>query len=294
MAVTTYSAVGNREDLSDIITNISPTDTPVFSMIGRTQAKATYHEWLEDTLNVPAGAPTPIVEGSDYTEDTPTSRLRKGNYTQIFRRVYKVTRTQEAVLKAGIKSELKYQMTKAMKEVAIDVERAIILNATMSAGSATTARQMGGIPAFVSTNVLANGGTPRPLTEELFNDAIQAAWSKGGNVDCVICSGKQKRVISGFTAGATKVIEATEKELVGYIDVYDSDFGRVQIIAHRQGMPDDKIYILDKSLWKVAFLRPFSQIKLPETGSFVGAVIEGELTLEARAEQGNAIIADLS
>lgn len=293
MAVTTYSAVGNREDLSDIITNISPADTPVYSAIGRTKATSTYHEWLEDSLNVPNGAPAGIVEGADYTEDTPTNRVRKGNYTQIFRRVYKVTKTQEAVMKAGIKSELKYQMVKAMKEVAIDVERAIILNAAMNAGSATTARQMGGIPAFVSTNVLANGGTPRALTEDLFNQAIQQAWASGGDVDMVIASGKNKRTISSFTAGNTKVVEADKGEVTAYIDVYDSDFGRVQIIAHRQGMPDDKIYILDKSLWKVAVLRPFSQTKLPETGSFVGAVIEGELTLEARAEQGNAIIADI-
>lgn len=293
MPILTYQTVGRREDLSDIITNITPDDTPLFSMFGTTKATNTYHEWPEDSLRIPSGAPAGVLEGAEFTEDTPTNRVRKGNYTQIFRRVYRVSGTQEAVNVAGIKSELKYQLAKAMKEVAIDVERAIILNTAANAGSATVARLMGGIPAFVTTNVLANNGTLRPLTETLLNQGIQAAWQAGGSPKVVVCSGNQKRVISSFTAGNTKFVEADKQTIYASIDVYESDFGRVMIIAHRQGMPNNRIFILDTDLWKVAYLRPFRKVENPSTGDWVGGTVIGELTLEARAEAGNAIVADL-
>ncbi|RMD45744.1 MAG: phage head protein [Aquificota bacterium] len=290
MAITTYTAVGNREDLSDIITNIAPTETPLYSMFGKTTAKSTYHEWLEDDLN-PPGA-NAKVEGAAFTIDTPTTRVRKGNYTQIFSKGYGVSGTQEAVLKAGIKSEIAYQMAKAMKEIARDVEYAIINNAAANAGSATVARQMGGIQAFVSTNVLANAGTPRPLTETLLNDGLQMAWEAGGSPDVVVVNGTNKRTISGFTAGLTKEIAAKDKRLVASVDVYESDFGLVRVVANRW-MPANKVFILEKSRFKTAYLRPFKQEEVAKTADKVERVVVGELTLEVRAEKANAIIADI-
>ena len=288
--VVTYSAVGNREDLSDIITNIAPTETPLFSMFGKTKAKSTYHEWLEDDLTPPAA--NAKVEGADYTIDTPTTRVRKGNYTQIFSKGYGVSGTQEAVLKAGMKSELAYQMGKASKELGRDVEYAYINNITADPGSATTARQMGGIQAFVATNILANGGTPRALTETLLNDALQLAWEAGGSPDCVVVNGTNKRTISSFTAGTTKQVYAKDKRLVASVDVYESDFGIVMIIADRW-MPADKVFVLEKSRFKTAYLRPFKQEEVAKVGDRVERMIVGELTLECRAEKANAIIADI-
>ena len=291
MAVlTTYDAKANIEDLSPIITNISPTKTPVFSSIGKTVAKSTYHEWVEEELSKPGS--TGLVEGGDIAVGTPQPQVRKGNYTQIFVRAYGVSGTQEAVSKAGVKSEIAHRMALAMKEVARDVENAIINNTASVAGDSATPRQMGGIPAFVSTNVLANGGTARPLTEDLLNDALQASWANGGDPDTVVCSGKNKRTISGFTASTTRTIDAEDKRLVASIDVYESDFGLVKIIADRL-MPDDKVYVLDKTLLKTAYLRPFKQIELAKTGDAVKRAVIGELTLEVRAEKAQAIIADI-
>jgi len=291
MAVTTYSAVGNREDVSDIITNITPTETPLYSMFGKTKATATYHEWLEDELNAPGS--NAQVEGADYPTATSTTRTRKGNYTQIFAKTAKVTATQEVVAKYGIKSELAYQIANRMKEIAKDVEYAIINNASKVAGDASTARQMGGIQAFVTTNVSDNGGTARDLTEDLLNDGIQSAWQAGGDPNVVVVCGKHKRTISGFTAGATKYLEAEDKRLVAAVDVYESDFGVVRIIPHRY-MLTDTLFILDTNYWKTAYLRPFKVKDIPPTGDYVAKVIIGELTLEARAEKANAIIKDLS
>lgn len=288
---TTYDAQGNREDLSDIITNIAVTQTPVFSMFGKETATGTYHEWLEDDLRAPATNAN--VEGGDWTVDKPAARTRKGNYTQIFNQGYGVSLTQEAVLKAGVKSEIAYQMAKAMKEIARDVEYAYINNAAAVQGDAATARQLGGIPAFVTTNVLANAGTARALTEDLFNDGVQQAWEEGGDPDVAIVNGAHKRVISGFTAGATKNLDATDKKLVAAVDVYESDFGVIKIIADRF-MVNDKIFILSSEYWKTAYLRPFKTYDNPVSGSRKEKMIEGELTLVARAEKASAIIADLS
>ena len=291
MAVTTYTAVGNREDVSDIITNITPTETPLYSMFGKTKAKSTYHEWLEDELNAPGA--NAQVEGADYPTDSSTTRTRKGNYTQIFAKTAKVTATQEVVAKYGIKSELAYQMANRMKEIAKDVEYAIINNTSKVAGDASTARQMGGIQAFVTTNVDDNGGTARDLTEDLLNDGIQSAWQAGGDPNVVVVCGKHKRTISGFTAGATKYLEAEDKRLVAAVDVYESDFGVVRIIPHRY-MLTDTLFILDTNYWKTAYLRPFKVKDIPPTGDYVAKAIIGELTLEARAEKANAIIKDLT
>jgi len=233
-----------------------------------------------------------LVEGTDLTVADPPPRIRKGNYTQIFAKAYGVSGTQQAVLKAGIKNELAHMMANAMKELGRDVEYAIINNTSAVAGDTATPRQMGGIQAFVTTNVLANGGTARPLTEDLLNDALQKSWQNGGDPDVVVCSGKNKRTISGFTVSNERTIEATSKKVIASVDVYESDFGLVRVIADRL-MPDDKVFVLDKSYLKTAYLRPFKQIELAVTGDNMKKAIVGELTLEVRAEKAQAIIADI-
>ena len=290
MALLTYSAVGNREDLSDIISNISPTKTPCFTMFGKAKATATYHEWLEDDYD--DAASNAQLEGADYSIADPDPRTRKGNYLQIMSRGYGVSGSQEAVLKAGIKSEIAYQMVKAMKELAKDVEYAIVNNSSRVAGSSAVARQFGGLPYWITTNVNSNGGTPRDITKALLDDAIQDAWDHGGDVDVVLCSGAQKRAISALNFGITRNIDAASKKAIVPVDVYDTDFGIVRIIPSRF-LDNSKIYCLQKSLWKIAWLRPFKKDQKAKTGDKIEKIIIGELTLEARAEYGNSAITDL-
>lgn len=290
MGANTYVAVGNKLDISDLISNISPSDTPVYSLIGKASATATYHEWLEDSL--PSAAANKQVEGFTYTTATPGTRTRLGNYTQIFTRGYAVTDTQEVVQKHGVKSELAYQMQKAMKAIAFDVEKALIEQATKAAGAADTARQFGGLPYWITTNVEANGGTARVITEKVIVDALQHAWNQGGTPGVLICSGGNKRNISALTDSATKYIKEEDTTLGRTVEVFESDFGRVKILMDRF-MPDTQMFVVDPSLWKVAMLRPFKTIDLPKTGDNEGKVIVGELTLEARSQAANALIKDL-
>lgn len=286
---TTYIAVGNKEDISDLITNISPKETPFFKMCGKADASATNHEWLEDSLREPGA--NKKVEGAEYETATPKARVRLGNYTQIFGAGYGVTGTQEAVAKHGITSEIGYQMAKAMKEIALDVEYALITQTTKSAGSAAVARELGGVPFWIGTNVITSADGK--LTEELMNNAIEAAWKKGGNPTKVFLSGGQKRVVSKWTAGAEKTLEQNSKKLVSSIAVYESDFGIVSFVPHRM-MPDTGVYVIDPDHWKVAELRKMKTEVLPKSGDSHKKHIIGELTLEARAEKASAQIKGLT
>jgi hypothetical protein len=282
----TYVAVGNAEDISDIITNISPKDTPFFSACGKERATATNHEWLEDSLR--AAADNKKVEGFEYTVSDPTPRVRLGNYTQIFSVGYGVTDTQEVVLKHGVRSEIGYQMRKAMKEIGLDVERALITQASKAVGTVSTARQFGGIPFWIATNSVV-GASGVELSEEMMNDALQRCWTAGGTPAKVYLSGNNKRVVSSWSGEGDKYLDQNSKKLVNSIAVYESDFGVVSFVPHRM-IPDNKVYVVDPDYWKVAELRKMHTRELPKTGDNQKRVIVGELTLEARAERANAVI----
>lgn len=292
-AMQTYQAVGNKEDLLDVITNISPLETPMFSAFGKSKAKGTYHEWLSDELA--AATANAHVEGADYVFARRDPRVRTGNYTQVFVTPVEVSDTQRAVETAGLEDEYAYQMAKALKEHARDIEYAFASTAnTGNSGASGTARQLKGVMAWITTtNITGTGSGDETLTETMFNDALQAIWNKGGRPDTVYANGFQKRKISGFTASSTKFVEASEKEIVAGVDVYDSDFGRVKIVADRY-MNAAQVAILQSDLWKTAVLRPTKHIEVAKVGSATRGVIETELTLESRNEAGSGKITQLA
>jgi hypothetical protein len=288
----TYSETTNREFLSDMITNISPYDTPIHSMIGKQNVSATKVEWPEDTLRAP-GANKHVEGASDVSAlGTPTNRIRLSNYTQIFKEGYEVSETQQEVDKAGVSDELDYNMLKAMKTIAQDVEYMYMNSTAAVAGDNSTARESGGLQASITTNVLANGGTTRFITEALLNDGLQDAWAAGGDALDIICSGANKRKLSGFTAGNTKQVDAKDKKLIATVAVYESDFGLAKFHASRW-MPDTLIYGLDKQYLKCGYLRNFKRKVLPDTNDSKSEIIKGELTLITRAEKAHFIIKDL-
>lgn len=287
----TYDAVGNREDLIDVITNISPTDTPFFSRFGKVKAKGTYHEWTTDSLA--SASENKNVEGGDYSFSKPASRSRTGNYTQIFVTPVEVSDTQREVDTAGLEDEFAYQMAKKMKEHARDIEYSLV-NGTGNSGKSGSARELKGVLEWLSTNVETGSGSgDEDLTESMFNDLLQSIWDQGGSPDYAYVNGYQKRQISDFTGGSTKNINASEKEIIAGIDVYDSDFGRIKIIPHRL-MTSSVVAVLQNDLWKTAVLRPTKKIDVAKVGSATRAVVETELTLESRQEAGSGKITDLN
>lgn len=286
-----YDSVGNREDLIDVISNISPTDTPMLSRFGRTVAKATYHEWQTDTLA--SAAENKVVEGTDVDAPAITPTTRIGNYTQILRKAWRVSDTQEAIDKAGRDSEYSYQKAKKMKELARDIEFALV-NGSEASGATGTAREMKGVLAFIETNVETGSGTgDEDLTESMYNDLLETIWATGGNPDVTYASGPQKRKISSFSANSTRNIGAESNRLVASVDVYESDFGLQTIILDRY-MPDDTIVALEEEMWKTAYLRPVESKQLPDDGGGPKGKVETELTLEALNEASSGKITGLT
>lgn len=281
---------GNREYLSNEITNISPTETPLLTRFGKVKAKSVIHDWLTDSLA--NAAENKAIEGADYSFTKPAARTRLTNYTQIVQTKVEVSDTQRAVDTAGIEDEFAYQMAKKLKEHARDIEYSLV-NGTGNSGASGTAREMKGVLAWLTTNVETGTGTGTEyLTETMFNDLLQAIWDQGGMPSTAYANGYQKRKISAFTGGSTKNVNATEKEIVAGVDVYDSDFGRIRIVPHRH-MTSTVVAVLDDSLWKVANLRPTQRVDVSKIGSATRAVIETELTLEARNQAGSGQITGL-
>ena len=295
MASNSYDAVGNKDDVSDIITNIAPYDTPLYTRIGKTKATQVMHEWLEDDL----GNPTVNMfeEGYTYSTVNATPRQRLFNYTQIMHRGVHVTDTQEAVLHYGIRSEIAYQMAKKLKELAFDCEQALVTQATRSPGTppgpGASPRIFGGLPFWIITHVYNNGNTGRALTFDLINNALEDTWKDGGKPTILLVSPRSKRIISTFTAGNTKYMEGNKtNKLTHMISVLETDFGTLQCLTDRF-MPNEDVYGLSPEYIKKAFLRPFKTGDMPKISDMGRRYINGEWTLEMRAEKAHFRITDL-
>lgn len=300
------SAIGNREDLSDVIYMISPVDTPVISSVPRTKATAVLHEWQTDALA--AAAANAVLEGDDATTDSITVTTRLSNTCQISDKVPRVSGTQEAVNKAGRKSEMSYQVAKMAQELKRDMETIVMGSVAEVAGDTTTARLMGTMGAWVITNdVFGSGGasgtgigntartdgTQRAFTEAQVKSVLNLVWTAGGDPDCLVVGGFNKQVFSGFTGNATREKAAEDKRLMAAIDIYDSDFGELQIIPNRFQRARDA-WVLQKDMMAIAYLRPFQLHDLAKTGDTERKQLLVEYCLEMRNEAAHGLVADLT
>ena len=309
----TYTAIGMREDLSDVIYNISPTDTPFMSSIGKTKATATYHEWQTDSLA--AAALGGAVEGADASSITASPTTRIGNRTQIFTKSVAVAGTLEAVDKAGRKSEKAYQLAKVSAELKRNIELTLLSNQVAAAGNSSTARTLGGLQAWLSTNydggtsgVAGSGGTTartdgtdRTFTETILKTVVAEVYTAGGTPKVLMVNPAHKQVVSAFAGIAAQRYMAPSNEpttIIGAADVYMSDFGTISVVPNRfmnsTNAGDETAFLVDPDMAAVAYLRPFETIELAKTGDSEKTQLLAELTLEVKNEAAHGIIADLS
>jgi hypothetical protein len=307
---TTFDAKGLREDLSDIIYNISPTETPFMTGIAREKATAVYHEWQTDALEPPNGANAQI-QGDDISVfDAVVPTVRLGNYTQISRKTVIIAGTEEAVDKAGRKSEVGYQVAKKGKSLKRDIETILLQNQARTAGAVgATAAKTASVLAYIKTNVVmgtgaaANpigdgtntrtDGTQAAFTEAMLQNALASVWTNSGDEpDIVLVNSTQKTGISKFVGNNTRYINADEEKLVTSIDVYVYDFGSVEIKPDRF-MRQREALILNTDLWALAWLRPIALTDLAKTGDNTKKMLLGEYALTARNEAGSGGVFDL-
>jgi hypothetical protein len=308
-----YDAIGQREDLTDVIYDISPTETPFMSSIGKTKATAVYHEWQTDSLAA-ATTNNAAVEGADASDATLTPTTRLGNYTQILQKTIKVSGTLDTVNKAGRKSEKAFQLAKASNELKRDLETILLANQGRSAGTTnSTARKMGSLLSWIKTNTDANttgdpttigvstrtDGTARTFTEALLKTVVSEVFVSGGSPKILMVGALGKQKVSSFTGlsayrynvnGGTGGSQAT---IVGAADVYLSDFGSMAVVPNRFMRTRDAL-ILDPEYAAIAYLRPFMTNELAKAGDADKTQILVECTLEVKNEAAHGIVADLN
>ena len=309
----TYTAIGMREDLSDVIYNISPTDTPFMSTVGKTKATAVYHEWQTDSLA--AAGLNVTVEGATASDATMSPTTRVGNRCQISQKTIKISNTLNAVDKAGRKSEKAYQLAKASAEIKRDMELTLLSNQVATNGNSSTARALGGLQAWLSTTysggtsgVAGSGGTTartngtnRTFTEAFLQTAVRGVYTAGGNPKILMVTPAHKQVVSSFAGIAAQRYMAPTNApttIIGAADVYLSDFGTLSVVPSRfmnsTNSADDVAFVLDPDMAAVAYLRPFQTNELAVTGDNEATQLLAEFTLEVKNEAAHGIIADLS
>jgi hypothetical protein len=312
----TYQAQGNREDLSDMIHNISPTDTPFQSMAKKTKATSKLHEWQKDSLR--AAAANAQVEGDTPSNTTVTPTVRLFNATQISSYAFNISGTQQAVNPAGRADELAYQLVKYGKELKRDIEKNLTGNTAYAAGTSGTARVTGSLEAWMSSNwttqgvsvgasaspgfsstgvVAATDNTVQGTVSEANVKAIIGqCWEDGGKPDVIMVGKFNKVKLSAFSGlvGMTNNIfqkAGGQATLIAAVDAYQSDFGALKIIPNRFSR-DRTISILDMEYWAVAYLRPFQSFPLAKVGDSDQRMILAEYALESREESASGKVTD--
>ena len=308
-----YDVSTIREDLSDALASISPTETIFMSTIGTRNAENTYFEWSE--VDLAAAGDNRAVEGDAATNSAPTNAVRKGNYTQISTKTVEVSSTNQAVNGVADAQTVAKQVAYKLSEMKSDMEKMLLDNVAASAGTASAARQTAGLPAFLTTNTArgsggANGttsgtgsagypdaaatdGTPRAITETILKTVIASCWDEGAEPSIVLCGSSQKQTISGFTGNATKFQEVDGKKLTAAVDIYVSDFGTLQIVPARHVRSRD-VFVLDPNYASVAYLQQAKQEPLAKNGLSERRLISAEYGLQVTSEKAHGVIADVS
>lgn len=306
---TTYAAIGNREDLSDMIYRIDPTDTPFMSGAEREKATAVNHEWQTQALAA-ASTSNAVLEGDDATTDAATATVRLGNICQISDKVARVTGTQQAVEHAGRDNELAYQEMLKGLELKRDMESILVgTNQAKNAGSATVARVTASVLSWIKTNTskgatgadptAADGtgtrtdGTQRAFTEANLKTVLSAIWTSGGKPDIVYTGAFNKQVFSTFTGRATQMEDTKSKKIIASVDAYESDFGTLKVVANRFQRSRD-VLVLESDKWAVAYLngRKMVSLALAKTGDSDRRQILSEYALVARNEKASGGVFD--
>lgn len=309
-----------REDLEDVIWLLDPMDTWALSNLDRVDATAPNHEWLSDSLAPPA---TNIVrEGDDATFATAVPASRLGNQCQIFNKTFVVSDTLEAVKKAGRSSETGRLGTKLLKELKRDMEFAIVTNQASSAGGSATGRSLASMeswiagpsvtaggtqanaviattngtattPGFASGLVAAptDGVTTGALTEGTLKQALQGAWTDGGDPRVILASSVGKNYIDGFSGIATRFVDSSPKaqaSIVGAANMYVSSYGSPHMVVLSRYVRASVVLCLDPDYWALAFLRNPQKKPLAKTGDATKTLIVTELTLVCRNPSASA------
>ena len=304
-----YDAVGIREDLQDVIYDISPEETPFYSACQKVKAANTFHEWQTDALR--ASAANAHIEGDATTAEARSATSRLGNYTQIFKNAVVVPDTDEGLKKAGRAAEIAYQTLKIAKEQKLDIEKALFDNNARVAGNSSTARELAGAPAWMITNTdfgANEGADPTgdgtdartdettaltAFSQTKFDSVMQSIWEQGGKPDVCYLSAFQMNKALGFAGNNNQrsQISAEAGKVSNYMAVYLTPWGEITFEPTRENRSRD-VFIMQSDMWAVGVLRPTKNVALAKSGDNTTRQVVTELTLVCKNEKASGIIAD--
>jgi len=282
------------ESVLRTVMQVTATDLAFAPEIRKTKCAQPVWEWPEQTLTT--AQDNAVTEGAAHSFSAPTAPVRVRNVTQILAKQFNVTSTEIASKGAGVQNMFLYQKGIKMKEIMTDLELTL-LHGSLASGTGSLARRMQGAVNFITTNATAVGSGTK-LTESFFNNRVQAAWDAGGNPKKVLVGASLKRVISAYTASATKYVENKTRELVNTVAVYDNDFARMEIVLSRflnsTTNSNATVLIVDTDLWAIAFLEPLHEVSdVAQTIHGQNGIVRMECTLEARGQRHNSVITAL-
>ena len=304
-----YDVKGIREDLSDVIYNISPEETPFYTACAKAKAANTLHEWQTDALR--SSAENAHIEGDDTVAESRGVTSRLGNYTQIFKNAVVIPGTDDGLNKAGRAREMAYQVLKIAKEQKLDIEKAMFANQARVAGSSSAARKLAGVPAWLTTNTnfqsgssgadptgdgtnaRTDDGTPTAFSQTKFDSVMQQIWVSGGKPDSVYLSAFQMNLALGFTGNNNQRsnIVAEDEKVIKHMSVYVTPWGTVEFKPTRENRSRD-VFIMQDDMWAVGVLRSTRNEELAKTGDNEKRQVLTELTLVSRNEKANGGIFD--
>lgn len=311
--VLTTAAVGNREELDDVVSLITPSDTPIYSMAGKEKASSKHPEWEYEDLDTTADNAQP--EGNEYNYDAVTPPTRVGNYTQIFTKTFRFSGTQQAVDNAGNAEKRAHELMKKGKALRKDIEYSIVLN---TASTNTDPRRSGGLPTWLTSNVSRNSGssggftggvttvettgTLRAWSKALTDTVLQSVYQNGGDVTTVVCSPYNKGVFATFmsdtnVAAFRYAAGKGTNTIIGTADIYESPWGPVKVMANRvmstAAATARRVFALDPSMVKWCTLRPIQEDKVAKTGDAENGVLIAEGALKIVNEKGIGAVCDV-
>ena len=292
----TYDQVGLAEDVSDVITDISPTDTPMVTLIRPQKVSARVYEYQTDTLA--SAADNKAVEGADASMATLTATTMITGNTQILTKAFQVSATADAIKTYGRAKETAYQLGKALKEIKRDLEFAYVGqdNAKVT-GSSSTAREMDSATQLIAsgTTVDAGSNATDALTEAKLLDAHQATYNAGGDPSILMIKPADSEIVAGFTAtaGRNRTFNDETKTLTAVVDIMVNPYGTLKVVLNRHQL-STHAFLLDPTMWRSAVLRPFSRTLLAKNGDSDRHFVVGEYGLMHLNQSASAMITGLS
>jgi len=280
-----YGDGSSRESLWDQIKDLDPIELFVTSNAGSVSITNKVHSWVIDPITA-TSSQAGIVELTDtsYAATAPTLLT---NTTQIIEKGIAVGMTDQNTKHAGFADRFAREQLKKMKEWKQQLEFSAVAG-SLTSGTGTAARTMKGLAGFAST-LTTTQGSGVSLTSDMLNSYLGNAWTAGGDHDTILVGRTLKERISSFTVGNTRNIDAKAAELVGRVDIYDGDHGRVEIVKHRyvnyiSGTVTNTLVSYIKDFVQIGFLDEPHYEDRARTGYYKAGAIVGEATIQVDNE----------